>query len=77
MYTFVCISAARVAQNIDFSADPCEDFYQYACGSWMDKHVVPDDRAELNTFGVLRDEVKVIIKSEWDRGVCCYSSSVA
>nr|KAG5707380.1 hypothetical protein BaRGS_005347 [Batillaria attramentaria] len=30
----------------------------------MDKHVIPDDRSEINTFGVLRDEVEVILKNK-------------
>ena len=37
----------------------------------MDKHVVPDDRPEMNTFGVLRDEVEVILKSKRIQPVDC------
>ncbi|XP_054985390.1 neprilysin [Sorex araneus] len=58
-----CIkAAARLIQNMDASAEPCTDFYQYACGGWMKRHVIPETSSRYSNFDILRDELEVVLK---------------
>ena len=47
---------------MDRGADPCDDFFQFACGSWNRKHVIPEDRSSISTFEVLADKLQIILK---------------
>jgi putative endopeptidase len=40
---------------IDKTADPCKDFYQYACGNWVKSHPIPNDRTGVGRFQELAD----------------------
>lgn len=56
-------AAARMISSIDTSVEPCEDFFEYACGGWRKSHVIPEDKAVLGTFYELRDDVDIKLKA--------------
>uniref|UniRef100_A0A8C6BT79 Membrane metalloendopeptidase like 1 n=1 Tax=Monodon monoceros TaxID=40151 RepID=A0A8C6BT79_MONMO len=55
------MAAARILQNMDPSKEPCDDFYQYACGGWL-RHVTPETSSRYSVFDILRDELEIILK---------------
>ncbi|KAK6176464.1 hypothetical protein SNE40_014749 [Patella caerulea] len=57
-------TAAKLMEGMDFTADPCEDFFKYACGQWNKKHVIPEDKSSFNTFEKLHDELQIILKGQ-------------
>ncbi|KAM9299024.1 membrane metallo-endopeptidase-like 1 [Gastrophryne carolinensis] len=55
-------AAARIIENMDTSVEPCSDFYEYACGGWLKKHVMPETSYRYNVLEILRDEIRSILK---------------
>ena len=53
-----CIqTAADLLDKLDQTANPCDDFYQFACGGYIEKTVIPDDRTRTSMFSVVGDKL--------------------
>jgi putative endopeptidase len=53
--------------TIDKTADPCTDFYQYACGSWVKNNPVPSDQVVwARSFSLLRERNRYLLWQELD-----------
>ena len=57
------ISASRIVSKMDLTKQPCDDFYEYACGRWDREHLIPSDKARLSQFDVLSDEQMVTLRA--------------
>uniref|UniRef100_A0A9J7Z695 Endothelin converting enzyme-like 1 n=1 Tax=Cyprinus carpio carpio TaxID=630221 RepID=A0A9J7Z695_CYPCA len=45
------LRAARFVQgNVDPSVQPCHDFYSFACGGWLRRHGIPEDKL---SYGII------------------------
>ena len=52
---------------MDPTADPCEDFFQYACGGWIKENPIPTSKSSWSQFDItnkkLEDDLEGNVKS--------------
>lgn len=68
-------AAATVLRLLDDTVAPCDDFYGFACGSFVRDTAIPADQAGVNIFSEIVDTLQVQIRGlllkngdddEWD-----------
>jgi len=47
---------------IDRKANPCEDFYQFACGTWAAKNPIPSDQSRWSRFSELDQMNQMVLR---------------
>lgn len=59
-----CITAAaQMLKAIDSTTEPCNDFYQFACGNFIKHTFIPDDKLAVDTFTTLADQIDIQLRT--------------
>ena len=55
--------AAEVLASMDLDAEPCQDFYRYACGGWLDATELPSDQTRwARSFSVIHERNRGVVR---------------
>ncbi|GBP18634.1 Endothelin-converting enzyme homolog [Eumeta japonica] len=58
-----CIyTASEVIRALDPSKNPCEDFYEFACGGWIRNNPIPEGKASWGIFSKIELQNQLIIR---------------
>ncbi|XP_011705205.1 PREDICTED: membrane metallo-endopeptidase-like 1, partial [Wasmannia auropunctata] len=62
-YDDICLSpecihiASKIIKNMNPNVEPCDDFYKFACGGFLESRI-PDDKTNVSTFSIIDDDLK-------------------
>nr|CAD7393457.1 unnamed protein product [Timema cristinae] len=61
--------ASAVLSSMDLNVDPCDNFYDFACGQFIKKTTIPDEKSSVNRFTLISDELQMQLRQIVDEPV--------
>lgn len=60
--TLTCVqTSSTILEKLDSTTEPCDDFYNFACGSFLDNNFVDDEDDSVSTLSIMNDNFQEVL----------------
>ena len=57
----------EILQSLNQSVNPCENFFEYSCGSWIKRHTIPKGRNQFSAITQLNNNNEKLLLDSLER----------